>query len=168
MSANRVSSARESGAVMAPARWYVIVLGLLVFLGAACTDGYPTEDVPAISPSEMTRPELLEKMNALGDQPGLDRRWQYELSQSCQLTVTTRSGGIFTSKQSVVVSLASADIKMRFDDTDEKFDVHVQAIQAGASSANETSVLEGAGWPAALQMKASLENLRMHCNRQAR
>jgi hypothetical protein len=166
MSADRVTWARETGTGKVPARWGMVLLSVLAFLGAACSDGYPTKDVPAINPSEMTRPELLEKMNALGDQPGLDRRWQYELSQSCRLTITTTSGGIFTSKQSVVVSLASADISMRFDDTDEKFDV--QAVQSGASPAIEVSVLEGTGWPAALQMKASLENLRIYCDRQAR
>ncbi|MNL51012.1 hypothetical protein D3C87_1740760 [compost metagenome] len=50
-----------------PVRWSVVLLPVLTFLGAACSDGYPTEDVPTISPAEMTRSELLEKMNSMGD-----------------------------------------------------------------------------------------------------
>jgi len=167
MSAGRVAYAGETGSSSGkvPARWGVVLLFALAFLGAACSDGYPTEDVPAISPSEMTRSELLEKMNSLGDQPGLDRRWRYELSPPCQLTVTATTGGIFGSSQSVLAQLENADIKMRFDDTDEKFDVNV--VPVSGPSALELSVLEGGGWPVALQMKASLEHLRMHCDRQA-
>jgi hypothetical protein len=165
MSATRVTCARETGTGKAPVRRSAVLLCLLAFLGAACSDGYPTEDVPATSPSEMTRSELLEKMNSLGDQPGLDRRWRYDLSPSCQLTVTATAGGIFGSSQSVVAPLEHADITMRFDDTDEKFDVRV--VPAPAPSALEVSVLEGGGWPVALQMKASLEHLRMHCGRKA-
>ncbi|MET3497943.1 hypothetical protein [Variovorax boronicumulans] len=166
MSVGRATYAREPGTTGVPVRWCVILLCLLAFLGAACSDGYPKEDVPTINPSEMTRSELLEKMNSLGDQPGLDRRWRYEVSESCQLTITVTAGSVFGSSDVVVVSLENADIKMHFDDTDEKFDIRV--LQTEDPAALEVSAMEGGGWAIALQMKAALENLRMHCDRPVR
>lgn len=141
--------------------WNATLLCFVAFFGAACSDGYPTKDVPMVSPSEMTQAELLDKMNWLGDQPRLDRRWQYELSQSCRLTVTITTGQIFGSQQTVVASLERADVKMRFDDADEKFDVHVHPV--GDPPALEASVLEGSGWADAVQMKSLLEHLQRLC-----
>lgn len=162
MNTDCVVHARNPNAHSAGKRWRNAVLqSFLAVLGVACTDGYPTKDAPTISPSDMTRSELLDKMNWLGDRPTLDRRWQYELSPSCQLTATTTTGRIFGSRRTLVAALDRAEIEMRFDDADEKFDVYVRAV--GNPSVLGVAVLEGSVWAEAIQMKSALEHLRQQC-----
>jgi hypothetical protein len=59
---------------------------------AACSDGYPTEDVPQIDPARMTPAQLLEALNALGEEPHLGKRWRYALHANCELEVSVRNG----------------------------------------------------------------------------
>mgnify|MGYP000990969545 CR=1 FL=1 len=56
----------------------------------ACTDGYPTEDVPQIDPARMTQAQLLAALNDLGQEPHLGKRWRYRVDPGCELEVRTR------------------------------------------------------------------------------
>ena len=57
---------------------HVVVVAVVALSLAACTDGYPTEDVPQIDPARMKQAPLLAALNALGKEPHLaleTRRW---------------------------------------------------------------------------------------------
>ena len=57
-----------------PPRWRLVFAALMVMVGAACMDGYPTHDVPTMDPLDMTQHQRLAQMNLLGGDAHLDRR----------------------------------------------------------------------------------------------
>ena len=64
----------------------VMVAAVFALSLAACTDGYPTEDVPQIDPARMTQAPLLAALNALGKEPHLALE-----TRRCSDTVRARS-----------------------------------------------------------------------------
>lgn len=76
-----------SRAGRAAGRW---AAALLLPALMACTDGYPTEDVPQIDPARMTQAQLLQALNEMGRQPHLGKRWHYRLEPGCELEVRTQ------------------------------------------------------------------------------
>lgn len=79
---------------------------------AACSDGYPTDDVAQIESARMTQPQLLAALNALGKEPHLGKRWSYALHANCELEVSVRDGGTERRRvtlEGAVVSTRSAD-----------------------------------------------------------
>lgn len=52
---------------------------------AACSDGYPTDDVPLLDPVRMTQVQLLVALNELGDESHLGKRWRVALHDGCEL-----------------------------------------------------------------------------------
>jgi len=55
---------------------------------AACSDGYPTEDIPQIDPANMTQAQLLAALNALGKG---SRTCEGAGAMRCTATVNWRS-----------------------------------------------------------------------------
>lgn len=57
----------------------------------ACSEGYPGEDRPIVSPFDMNDAERVAELNVVGkDAPG--ERWRYALKEGCTLEVEQGSG----------------------------------------------------------------------------
>ena len=56
---------------------------LCVLSLAACSDGYPTDDVAHIDPAHMTQAQLLLALNALGKDAQQGKRGRYSLHADC-------------------------------------------------------------------------------------
>lgn len=138
----------------------VVGLTALVFLGAACTDGYPQEDELVLDPKDMTQLQRLEKMNELGDKPYLDLRWRYKLTPPCNLEITAAEK--FGSKTSTSVPLSSAQVKKSYDSQEKSNDIHLMFEQSSAGTS--VPVLEGAKWLDAMQLISVLQHVIGDCD----
>lgn len=122
---------------------------------AACTDGYPTEDVPQIEPSRMTQTQLLAALNALGKEPHLGKRWRYEMHANCELEVSVRGGG--TVRRRIV--LEGAQVTTRT--VDGVSQIQLQPKADGESQA--LTVLETRRWFDAVAARSLLTHLEVRC-----
>lgn len=97
----------------------LIVLAFAALL-VSCSDGYPGEDRPLVSPFDMNNAERVAELNVVGrDSPG--PRWRYALRDGCALEVEQGSG---TDQRRVVVTLKrSMDAEVVFDDATKTYDV---------------------------------------------
>ncbi|WP_377160647.1 hypothetical protein ACFJIX_13125 [Roseateles sp. UC29_93] len=89
----------------------VSVLAFAALLGS-CSEGYPGEDRPLVSPFDMSNAERVAELNVVGrDAPG--PRWRYALGDGCALEVEQ---GSEKDKRRVVVTLKrSMDAEVVFD-----------------------------------------------------
>lgn len=136
--------------------WRKVLLLNVLFLAAACSDGYPAGDTQVLSSSEMNVDQLVTAMNRIGDNPHIPYRWRYALEPGCVLEVSGRRSGM--SRQTVAVSLHETDIAMKQGSSDQAFDIRLEP--AGPSLAVTVPVLEGGKWAEAVQMRSLLMHLQ--------
>eukprot|EP01136_Pigoraptor_vietnamica_P009137 Opistho-1_new@3025 len=68
-------------------------LVLLPLWLAACSEGYPAEDAPLLSPFDMGNPQRLSALNEIGARAHPDRHWSFALDAPCQLQMTHKRKG---------------------------------------------------------------------------
>jgi hypothetical protein len=140
-----------------PKQRSVAALIVLAARGAACTEGYPTDDAPSVNPGTLTSSELVQLANQIGDQTHLDRRWKYALSSECELVVSTSKR--FNAEQSVVMPLRGSEISTRAEGSDS----YEVLIQPSTEPQQELIALEGGKWADGLRMRSLLDFLRNGC-----
>jgi hypothetical protein len=128
---------------------------LCVMSLAACSAGYPTEDVPLIDPADMTQAQLLEALDANGDQPYLGKRWRYALHADCELEVSVRDGKTVRHR----VSLQGAKLSTRsVDDMSQ-----MRLVPESGDDAQAVTVLETRRWADTVKVRSLLTHLEMLC-----
>ena len=138
-----------------------LVVGSLILLaafGTACTDGYPTKDVPLVRPETMSTTELLQQLDLVGEQAHLDRRWRYTLTPGCQLIVSTSKS--FGSERKWEADLRGAEFSMRAEAADA-FEV---LIGGTVEPRREVIAFEGGTWTDGVRIRSLLDHLRQRCS----
>ena len=138
-------------------------LGALVavLLLGACSDGYPGEDHPIVSPFDMDNAQRIVELNIVGrDSPG--PRWRYALRDGCLLEVDQGSG---KDRRRLTVPLRrSMDAEVVFESATRTYDVAL----VDRTSDTETPVatlLKTDGWTYATQASLLLDLLIRDCGR---
>ena len=140
-------------------QWRLAFAMLAVTVGAACTDGYPTKDAPAIDPLDMTQHQRLAQMNALGSDAHPDRTWSYDLLPGCVLRIDF--DGKAGPRAAMDIPLLGASVKVATDKADDTFDVEVKPINPAAQG--EITVLEAQAWAHAIGMSRILRVVEKGC-----
>jgi hypothetical protein len=141
-------------------RWRLAFALVAVAAGAACMDGYPTQDVPLADPFEMTQAQRLAHMNALGEVAHPERRWSYGLQPGCVLRIDV--DGEQGPRPPLEIPLLGAAVHVAADKADGTFDVDVAAVLAG-QIVRPASVLEAADWAQAGWMQLLLRVVQKTC-----
>lgn len=139
--------------------WRPVVAALAVAFGAACGDGYPTQDVPAGNLLEVTQQQRLAEMNALGSEAHRDRSWSYALLPGCVLRIDF--DGPAGPRDAMDIPLLGATVKVATDKADDTFDVEVKPISA--TTPGEITVLEAQKWSQAIGMSRILRTVEKGC-----
>jgi hypothetical protein len=132
------------------------VLAALCLLSiAACSDGYPTDDVPQIDPARMTQAQLLAELNALGKESHLGKRWRYALHANCELEVSVRDGD--TDRRRVVLEGAVVNTRT-VDGVSE-----IRLVPKTGGETQAVTVLETRRWSDTVWAKSLLTHLEVRC-----
>lgn len=129
----------------------VICLALL----AACSDGYPTGDVPQIDPARMSQAQLLAALNALGKEPHLGKRWQYALHPDCELEVSVRD--LDTDRRRVLLEGAAVSTRS-VDGVSE-----IRLVPRTGGETRGVTVLETRRWSDTVRARSLLTHLEVRC-----
>jgi len=121
----------------------------------ACTDGYPTEDVPQIDPARMTQAQLLAALNELGQEPHLGKRWRYELRTGCELEIVVRDG----ERQRRRVVLEGASIATRSNEGVTE----IRLVPQAGGETQAVTALETRRWSDTVRARAMLTQLELRC-----
>jgi len=132
----------------------VLCLPALVAL-VACSDGYPTEDVPQIDPARMTQAQLLAALNELGAEPHLGKRWRYALRDGCELEIAVRDG----ERQRHRVVLEGAAIASR----SAAGMTEILLLPQAGGEAQAVTALETRRWSDTVRARTLLTHLEVRC-----
>ncbi len=137
-----------------------ITVALAPLLGS-CSEGYPGEDRPIISPFDMSNAQRVAELNVVGrDSPGA--RWRYALRDGCALEVEQGSG---KEKRRVVVTLKrSMDAEVVFDSATKTYDVALLE-RSGDEARTVATLLKTDGWTYATQGSLLVDLLIRDCAR---
>ncbi len=123
----------------------------------ACSDGYPTDDVPQADPTRMTQAQLLAALNAMGKEPQLGKRWRYVMHAGCELEISVRDGDASRRR----VELKGTTITTRSVEG-------ISAIRLVPKAGSETqavTALETRRWSDTVRARALLTHLEVRCGR---
>jgi hypothetical protein len=148
-----MTMARAQGTGREALRITMAALCLMVL--ASCTDGYPTEDVPQSDPAQMTQPQLLAALDALGEETRLGKRWRYALRADCELVVSARNGA--SERRRIV--LDGAEVSIRSVDGISE----IKLVPNARGEAQAVTVLETRKWSDTVLAKSLLTHLEMSC-----
>lgn len=136
----------------------LVTLAFAALLGS-CSEGYPGEDRPLVSPFDMSNAERVAELNVVGrDSPG--PRWRYALREGCTLEVEQGGG---KDKRRVAVTLKrSMDAEVVFDDATKTYDVALidRSVDAGTPFA---TLLKTDKWTYATQGSLLVDLLIRDC-----
>ncbi len=140
-------------------RWRFVFAMLAVFLSAACMDGYPQHDMPAMDPLDMTQDQRLASMNAIGEEAHPERQWSYDLLPGWVLRIDV--DGAAGPHPAIDIPLLGASVKGAPNQPDETFDVEVKP--ARPATQGETTVLAAQQWAQAIGMAGILRMVEKGC-----
>jgi hypothetical protein len=140
------------------------MLALAGLLGA-CSEGYPSEDLPLPSPFDMDLAQRVEVLNGLGEaargEPPL--RWSYTLEPGCRLQVGQRRKGLRAMPPQVFQLQRQMDVAVSFDEATQSFGVDLMS-EVDASKARRLGRLyASAAWTDAVQADLLLQLLIRDC-----
>lgn len=124
------------------------------------SNGYPTEDAPIANPFELSQPQVIDGMNALGRKAHADLRWDYRQASACEVQVT-RSGKQ-ARPHSFTLPLADADVSLSFDEQGQTYDVQL-ASRADPSSGDANALIESQLRIDAMAMRLLVLAAQIHC-----
>lgn len=127
---------------------------------AACAEGYPIEDEGLMLHHGMSEGEAVQAMNQVGGREHLDHRWRYALKPGCLLEGEAMR--LFLSRATMSAVLLGAEAVVSKDAVIGDYSAAVQP-RAGAPS-RETTVLNGADWMDAGQMRWLLNHVAALCD----
>jgi hypothetical protein len=136
----------------------VSVLAMAPLLGS-CSEGYPGEHRPLVSPFDMSNAQRVAELNVVGrDAPG--PRWRYALRDGCALEVEQGSG---KDRRRVVVTLKrSMDAEVVFDGEAKTYDVAL-IDRSGETAKPIAILLKTDGWTYATQGSLLVDLLIRDC-----
>lgn len=140
-------------------RWRLAFAALVLVAGAACMDGYPTQDAAAMDPLDMTQPQRLAQMNALGGDAHPERRWSYALLPGCVLRIDP--DGAAGPRAATDIPLLGAAVKVYTDKASDTFNVDISPT--GPTARDDITVLEARDWADAVGMARVLRFVEMGC-----
>jgi hypothetical protein len=129
-------------------------------MGAACMDGYPTQDALILNPFNMTQNQRLLAINTLGQGAHPDRSWSYDLLPGCVLRIDV--DGEQGLRPAFEVALLGSVIEIGRDRTDNTFNVAV--AERGDSGQAAASILESENWALASRTQLLLRVLQRGCS----
>lgn len=132
---------------------------LFATLVVACSDGYPTEDVPQIDPARMTQAQLLLALNALGKEPHLGKRWRYALHDGCELEVAVNKGDVDRRR----VVLEGAVVNTRSVDGVSE----IRLVPRSGGEELAVTALETRRWSDTVRARSLLTHLEVRCGNPA-
>lgn len=132
---------------------------LVVLTLAACSDGYPTEDVPQIDPAVMTLPQLLDALNELGQDAQPGTRWRYSLREACQLDISVRD----EERQRHRVALHRVVIETRSADGITE----ILLVPQGGEASGAITALETRRWTDTIRARSLFTQLEARCRASA-
>jgi hypothetical protein len=138
-----------------PLRAAVATSVVMVLSLTACTDGYPTEDVPQIHPASMTQAQLLAALNALGAEPHLSQRWRYAMHANCELEISVRNGD--TERRRVLLEGAVVNTRSADGVTE------ILLVPKTVGGAQPVTVLATSRWPDTVRARSLLTHLEVRC-----
>ena len=127
----------------------------------SCSDGYPGEDRPLVSPFDMNNAERIAELNVVGrDSPG--PRWRYALRDGCALEVEQGNGNGNDKRRVAVTLKRSMDAEVVFDDATKTYDVALidRSVDAGKPVA---TLLKTDKWTYATQGSLLVDLLIRDC-----
>ena len=148
-----------SSCCISPTRWRLLFAVLALTVGAACMEGYPTQDIPAADPLDMTQDQRLAQMNALGGEAHPDRRWSYDLLPGCILRIDF--DGKAGPRPVIDIPLLGAAVRVATDKADNTFDVEVSPTTTASPA--EVTVFEAQKWAHAMGMSRLLRVVEKGC-----
>lgn len=131
-----------------------------LLMGAACIDGYPTQDALILNPFNMTQNQRLLAINTLGHDAHPDRSWSYDLLPGCVLRIDV--DGEQGERPAFEVALLGSVIEIARDRTDNTFNVAV--AERGDSGQAAASVMESEDWALASRTQLLLRVLQRGCS----
>ncbi|MFG6416076.1 hypothetical protein ACG02S_19440 [Roseateles sp. DC23W] len=137
--------------------WGVALVAAL----AACSDGYPTEDMPRTSPFDMSREQRLATLNRLAKKAHPERRWRYAMTAACELRVDFRRKGAGTTRTAVQLA-REMEVEVVFDKADRTFNVVLLADRQPGTEVLAT-LLQSKAWTDASQAELVLQLLTRDC-----
>lgn len=135
------------------ARSGLAALGALML--AACSDGYPTHDVPQIDPAVMTLPQLLDTLNELGQDAQPGSRWRYTLHEGCELRIAVRG----EQRQRRRVALYRVEIETR----SAKGTTEILLVPQGGGADEIVTALRTRRWPDTMRARSLFTQLEARC-----
>lgn len=142
-------------------------VGAALALGA-CSEGYPGEDRPLVSPFDMSNAERIAELDLIGrDSRGGGsggERWRYVLREGCQLEVELRRRG----DPPVVVTATLArtmDAEVVFDAASRTYDVALLDRRGDAAAVTVGTLLKSDSWTHATQASLLVDLLIRDCAR---
>lgn len=143
--------------------WLAALLAAAALCGlAACSDGYPSQDVEALSPFDMSNTQRVAALNELGRSAQPAHRWRYELQPGCALKVHRKTPDARGGGQQIVVLKRAMDSVVVFDETGRTFDVRLRA-SAQPDAADLGTVLRSKTWTDAMQADLFMQLLIRDC-----
>lgn len=138
-----------------------LACGALAALLAGCTQGYPGDDAPHVSPFDMSNAERLAALNRLAQQAHPDRRWRYTMTAPCELDVEVRGKGVQATRTALTL-VRAMDAGLVFDKENQAFRV---VLLAGSHRGAEVvaTLMESRAWTAASQAELILKLLTRDC-----
>lgn len=136
---------------------------LLALLLWACSEGYPGEDAPLISPFDMGNEQRLLALNEIGASAHPDSRWAFSLDEKCGLQMEHKRKGSRMIKQRFVLR-QSMDVDLGFDKADKTFGVHLLA-DASEGAQRLGVLLESPAWTEASQAELLFQLLIRDCGK---
>jgi hypothetical protein len=126
---------------------------------AACSDGYPTEDVPQIDPAVMTLPQLLDALDELGQDAQPGTRWRYTLREGCKLDISVRD----EERQRHRVAMHRVVIETRSADGTTE----ILLVPHGGDASGAITALETRRWPDTIRARSLFTRLEARCRASA-
>lgn len=138
--------------------WWAVALAAVL---AACSDGYPTEDLPRTSPFDMSSEQRLATLNRLARQAHPERSFRYTMAADCELRVESRRKGAGTTRTALRL-VRAMEVDVVFDKADETFNVVLLADRRPGAEVLAT-LLQSKAWTDASQAELMLQLLTRDC-----
>ena len=135
-----------------------LLLAATIVLGAACTDGYPKDDEPILSPFEMDQSQLIDAMNQVGKNAFGGFNWDYDLKDGCVLAVSTQAEG---KPRNLDVPLLGRIVDLQSRPDSEAYEV---SLLPGPGAPDIASLLETGSRMDAMRMRLLTQGMQIDCN----
>jgi len=126
---------------------------------SACSEGYESQADTLFLNYGMSQEAALAAMNQLGESDNVDNRAHFELLDGC--TLKTYTSGHFRDKDAQMMALRGTETTLQPNAGENTYSV--QLTHPARPGEKPTTLLEGASWTEATQMKWLLDYVQGFC-----